>query len=206
MELGGIAPFFLVYSLTAFACRWIFRDWGTSFGRHGMVLWGLGSLTVGQLLFLAVSSGWLWMLPAVVCGFGHALLFPAIVSIGAGRFPIQYRGTGTTLVLGFTELGTALAAPPLGMLIDMGNVDGATRGFSWMFMSASAVAGLAAIFYALTAARHPDRDPHHPPAQGRTAAIALPVIEAESDTGDMIAVPAAEPFPDAPVRDSNSKQ
>jgi MFS family permease len=202
MKLQGIAPFFLIYSLTAFACRWIFRDWGTSFGRHGMVLWGLASLAVGQVLFLVVSSDLLWMLPAIVCGFGHALLFPAIVSIGAGRFPVQYRGTGTTLVLGFTELGSALAAPLLGMLIDMGNDDGGTRGFSWMFMSASAVAGLAAVFYALTAARHPDRDPHHPPIPG----TAPSVIEAESDAGDMIAVPATESFPDEPDDDTNPKR
>jgi MFS family permease len=202
LELSGIALFFLAYSLTAFTCRWIFRDWGASFGRHGMVLWGLSGLAVGQLLFLTVSSDWLLTLPAIVCGFGHALLFPAIVSIGAGRFPIQYRGTGTTLVLGFTELGTALAAPLLGMLIDMGNVDGATRGFSWMFLSASAVAGLAAVFYALTAARHPDRDPHHPPVPG----MAPSVIEAESDAGDMIAVPASESFPDEPDGDANPKR
>jgi MFS family permease len=153
-----------------------------------MVLWGMAGMTVGHLLFLVVSSDWLFVLPAVVCGFGHSLLFPAVVSIGAGRFPIQYRGSGTTLVLGFTELGTALAAPLLGMLIDVGNVDGGTRGFSWMFLSAAAVAGLAAVFYALTAARHPDLDPHHPPSEetGR------PLIEAESDAGDMIAVPATE--------------
>ena len=199
MQLSGIALFFLVYSLTAFSCRWIFRDWGASFGRHGMVLWGLSGLATGQLLFLTVSSDTLLMLPAVVCGFGHALLFPAIVSIGAGRFPVQYRGTGTTLVLGFTELGTALTAPLLGMLIDMGNVDGATQGFSWMFVSASAVSGLAAIFYALTAARFPDRDPHVPPVSG--TGTSRRIIEAESDAGDMIAVPVVESFPDEPVGD-----
>ncbi len=204
MKLSGIALFFLVYSLTAFTCRWVFRDWGATFGRHGMVLWGLSGLCCGQLLFLIVSSDLLLLLPAVVCGFGHALLFPAIVSIGAGRFPIQYRGTGTTLVLGFTELGTALAAPILGMLIDIGTVDGATQGFSWMFMSAGGAAGLAAAFYAVTAARHPDRDPHHPPTEGWGAAAVPPMIEAESDAGDMIAVPAPETFPDEP--DSNAKR
>ena len=204
MKLSGIALFFLVYSLTAFTCRWMFRDWGATFGRHGMVLWGLSGLAVGQLLFLTVSSDLLLLLPAVVCGFGHALLFPAIVSIGAGRFPVHYRGTGTTLVLGFTELGTAIAAPLLGMLIDRGNVDGATRGFSWMFMSASAVSGLAAVFYALTAARHPDHDPHHPPAPGMGPPSS--VIEAESDAGDMIAVPAAESFSVEPADDTNPKR
>jgi MFS family permease len=149
------------------------------------------------------------LLPAIVCGFGHALLFPAIVSIGAGRFPIQYRGTGTTLVLGFTELGTALAAPILGMLIDMGNVGDAIRGFSWMFMSASAAAGVAGVFYALTAARIPDRDPHQQSARhqsDRGTAKATPVIEAESDAGDMIAVPATESFPEQPTGDTDPKR
>lgn len=188
MHLRGIALFFLPYSLTAFGCRWIFRDWGTSFGRHQMVLWGLTGLTVGQLLFLIVSSDWLFVLPAVVCGFGHALLFPAVVSIGAGRFPVQYRGSGTTLVLGFTELGTAVAAPLLGMLIDKGNAAGGTLGFSWMFTSAAGVAAAVAVLYALTAARHPDRDPHHDLAE-----TSGPLIEAESDAGEMISVPAAEP-------------
>jgi len=190
MHLRGIALFFLPYSLTAFGCRWLFRDWGTSFGRHKMVLWGLAGLTAGQLLFLAVSSDWLFVLPAVVCGFGHSLLFPAVVSIGAGRFPIQYRGSGTTLVLGFTELGTALAAPLLGMLIDMGNARGETLGFSWMFIAASAIAGAVGIFYALTAARHPDFDPQ----QSHAVVPAIAVV-ADSDVGDPVAVPSAEAYP-----------
>jgi len=189
MRLSGIALFFLMYSLTAFVCRWMFRDWGATFGRHGMVLWGLAGLTCGQFLFLLVSSDGLLILPAIVSGFGHALLFPAIVSIGAGKFPVRYRGSGTTLVLGFTELGTALAAPVLGMLIDLGNEGGGTRGFSWMFISAGGMAAAVGLFYALTAARFPDRDPHH----ALDAEYVPQVIEAESDAGDLIAVPAAEP-------------
>jgi MFS family permease len=190
MDLRGIALFFLPYSLTAFGCRWVFRDWGSSFGRHKMVLWGLGGMTLGHLPFLPVTTDWLFVLPAVVCGFGHSLLFPAVVSIGAGRFPIEYRGSGTTLVLGFTELGTALAAPFMGMLIDRGNVGGGTRGFTWMFVSASVIAGVVTVYYAITAARHPDRDPQHPLADVATGEM----IEAESDAGEIIAVPAVEPF------------
>jgi MFS family permease len=191
MDLRGIALFFLPYSLTAFGCRWVFRDWGTSFGRHKMVLWGLAGMTAGHLLFLPVTTDWLFVLPAVVCGFGHSLLFPAVVSIGAGRFPVEYRGSGTTLVLGFTELGTALAAPFLGMLIDRGNARGGTLGFSWMFVSAAAIAGGVGIFYAITAARHPDRDPH----QDLAETVAGRIVEVESDAGELIAVPATEAYP-----------
>lgn len=185
--LRGIGMFFLPYSLTAFGCRWFLRDWGTTFGRHKMVLWGLSGLTAGQLLFLLVTRDWHFAFPGVVCGFGHALLFPAVVSIGAGRFPIQYRGSGTTLVLGFTELGTALAAPLLGMIIDRGNADGGTLGFSQMFGAASGVAGIIGVFYAVTAARHPDKDLHV--GEG----ISIPVVEGESEVGEMVAVPAREP-------------
>lgn len=197
MGLRGIGLFFLPYSITAFGCRWFLRDWGTTFGRHKMVLWGLAGLTVGQLLFLGVTTDWLFVLPGVVCGFGHSLLFPAVVSIGAGRFPVQYRGSGTTLVLGFTELGTALAAPLLGMLIDIGNQGGGnpgggdpgagTQGFSWMFITASSIAGVVGILYALTAARVPDHD-----LRDRSLERSAPAtIEAESDLGELIAVSAA---------------
>lgn len=186
--LSGIGLFFLPYSVTAFGCRWYQRDWGTTFGRHKMVLWGLAGLTIGQLLFLLVSSDWLFVLPGMVCGFGHSLLFPAVVSIGAGRFPVQYRGSGTTLVLGFTELGTAVAAPLLGMLIDFGNAGGGTLGFSWMFLASATVAGVVGVLYAATAARLPDHDPH----DRVRAAARRTTVEAESDEGDLIAVPAAE--------------
>jgi MFS family permease len=187
--LHGIGMFFLPYAVTAFGCRWILRDWGTTFGRHKMVLWGLGGLAVGQLLFLLVKSDWLFLLPGTVCGFGHALLFPAVVSIGAGRFPVQYRGSGTTLVLGFTELGTAISAPLLGKMIDFGNVAGSTAGFSWMFISAGAAAAVVGLFYAATAARHPDRDLPQPAEPDHPAGR---MIEADSETGEIIIVPAKE--------------
>lgn len=170
--LRGIALFFLPYSITAFCCRWLLKDWGTRLGRHKMVLWGLTGLSVGQLLFLAARSNALLILPGMVCGFGHALLFPAVVSIGSGRFPSQFRGTGTTLVLGFQEIGLAIAAPLLGMLIDWGNRAGANRttgivvgdafGYTSMFVASATVAAVAGTFYLFTAARSPDIDPVHP--------------------------------------------
>lgn len=186
--LGGIGMFFLPYSVTAFACRWFFRDWGTTFSRHQMVLWGLAGLTGGNLLFLTVTSEWMFILPGIVSGFGHALLFPAVVSIGAGRFPVQYRGSGTTLVLGFTELGTAIAAPLLGMLLDVGNTAGGTTGFSWMFISAGAFAGVVGVLYAATAARQPDRD--H--SERRKFPAAAAIVDAESEIGDLVAIPVEE--------------
>ncbi len=53
-----------------------------------------GGTGVGQLLLLPVRAEWQFVFPAMCCGFGHALLFPAVVSMGSGKFPVQYRGTG----------------------------------------------------------------------------------------------------------------
>lgn len=184
LHLRGIGTFFFVYAVTAFFCRWLFRQSGETLGRHWMVLWGLAGLTFGQWLFLAVQSDWLFIFPAVTCGFGHALLFPAVVSIGAGRFPIEYRGSGTTLVLGFTELGTAISAPLLGRLIDWGNLRGERQGFSYMFIAAGAIAGITGTIYALTAARRPDRDLYHL----EDAASPAPETGADEETGEFIAV------------------
>jgi len=192
--LGGISLFFLPYSVVAFICRWWMRDWGQRLGRHKMVLWGLAGLACGQLLLLGVRST-PWLIPAgSACGFGHALLFPAVVSLGAGRFPSQFRGTGTTLVLGFQEIGLAASAPLLGLLIDLGNVpaagpgDHATTlaglaGYWSVFLVSASVAVGSGVWYAVTAARHPDHDGHPLATVGQG-----PLVEAETDQGDLIAV------------------
>ena len=66
-------------------------------------------------------------------------------------FPREYRGLGTTLILGAIELGTAVSPPILGWIIDR-------HGFAAMFYSAAAFGLAVTISYALTAAREPDND------------------------------------------------
>ena len=55
LSLSGIGTFFLCYSITAFSCRWLFRKWGTTAGRHKMILWGLAGMTVGHWLFIPMT-------------------------------------------------------------------------------------------------------------------------------------------------------
>jgi MFS family permease len=98
-----------------------------------------------------VSRDWQFLLPALGCGFGHALLYPAIVSLGAGAFPRRYRGLGTTLVLGLIEFGTAVSPPILGAIIDH-------WGFDIMFDLAAFTGFAVMLYYGLTKARQPDSD------------------------------------------------
>lgn len=159
LGLANISTFFIGYAVAAFTFRLGTRNWTETLGRHRMVLIGLSGIGLGQLIFLLVRSEWHLLFPALMCGFGHALLFPAVVSLGSGKFPPNYRGTGTTMILGFTELGTVVMGPILGAILDA--YDG--RGFPQMFLTTGGIILSVSVYYWLTAARLPDRDPQHCP-------------------------------------------
>ncbi len=161
--LIGIGPFFFSYAISAFTFRMLTRHWSRTVGRHRMILCGLLGQAIGLFALSFIVSSWQLALPAVACGFGHALLFPAVVSLGSGTFPQQYRGLGTTLTLGFCELGCAIFAPILGTIIDY-------VSFQAMFYTSSTIALMTAVIYQLTAAKTKDDD--HLPKQKSTKVIA----------------------------------
>lgn len=151
LKVPGIRTFFTAYAIVALIFRVPGTRWAKTIGRHRTILLGLMGNAIGHFLLRFVTREWDFVLPAMACGFGHALLYPAIVSLGAGGFPRQYRGLGTTLILGFIELGTAVSPPILGWIIDR-------YGFPAMFYSASVFGLVVALYYALTAGRRPDND------------------------------------------------
>ena len=189
---NGVGTFFTAYALSAFLFRVSASKWSRTIGRHKMILLGLAGHIVGFVLLPFVRTEWHFIVPAIANGFGHALLFPAVVSLGSGAFPREFRGTGTTLVLGFLDMGTALSAPVLGGVIDA--YGGA--GFAEMFWVAAVTAGVITVFYAATAARHVDEDVLR--ARAEAAALAAPpiafrdVTAAPSQPSDE---PVAVPFP-----------
>ena len=151
--LGGIGTFFLGYAVSAFIFRVASSRWESRLGNDGLLLLGLAGHATAHVLLAFTFETWQLILPAIVGGFGHALLFPSVVSIGAGAFPREYRGTGTTLVLGFTELGVAVSAPVLGWVIDSCRESGLTDPFAPMFYTSAGTAAVVATFYALSSVR-----------------------------------------------------
>lgn len=151
LHLGGIRTFFTAYAVTAFLLRIIAREWSQTLGRHRLMALGLLSHAVGQLLMTFVTRDWHFIPPAMCLGFGHALLFPCVVSMGAGAFPEQYRGTGTTVTLATIDLGTMLTAPLLGWIIDH-------YGFPPMFYFVSAALFIVGSFYGMATYRITDSD------------------------------------------------
>lgn len=160
--LSGIGTFFTAYALSAFVFRISTSQWSQRMGRHAMIVRGLSGHFVAMSSLCFVTQEWHFIIPAVAGGFGHALLFPAVVSLGAGAFPKRYRGLGTTLTLGFVEAGTMLSAPILGAIID--RYYGAAElkyGFVPMFAASAVMMVAVAVYYRLTAASQPDIDRPH---------------------------------------------
>lgn len=149
--IDGLGWFFSAYAISAFAFRILARNWSRTIGRHWMLIRGLLGHTLGHVSLLFVTEGWQFILPAIVCGFGHALLFPAVVSLGSGAFPPQSRGAGTAIILAFTDFGSLVFSPILGRII----VD---AGFTAMFLTSAGTALLAALIYVPIALRHRDEE------------------------------------------------
>jgi MFS family permease len=140
---SGLRSFFLVYASTAFVLRVVGRHWPQRMGRGNAILLGLSGTATSMVLYLTVGREGQLVVPALVAGAAHALLFPSAVSLGADAFPDLHRGTGITLLLGFIDLGMLVGAPVLGGVVDYG-------GFSAMFVTAALVIASAGTIYLLS--------------------------------------------------------
>ena len=148
-KIEGIGLFFTGYAISAFVFRLLVQNWSRTIGRHWMLVRGLIGHTLGHFMLAQVSEGWHLILPSVVCGFGHALLFPAVVSLGSGSFPKECRGAGTAIILGFADFGSLVFSPVLGRIGDL-------YGFPSLYFTSSGIALLTMLGYSLIAFRHPD--------------------------------------------------
>lgn len=166
IQLSGIGTFFTAYALCAFSFRLAVQNWSRRYGRYWMLVMGLCGHAAGHLMLTLVSREWHFLFPAVACGFGHALLFPAVVSLGSGAFPREYRGSGTAITLAFVDAGTILFAPLLGRII-------VYSGFDAMFLTSAGLALVAAGWYALVALRVRDDEllPQQDAAPSATLAL-----------------------------------
>ena len=148
-HIEGIGIFFTGYAISAFVFRLLVQNWSRTIGRHWMLVRGLFGHAIGHFLLAFVTDGWQFILPSIVCGFGHALLFPAVVSLGSGAFPKEYRGAGTAIILGFTDFGSLVCSPLLGRISDRFD-------FRAMYCVSSGIACLIALTYMSIAFRHKD--------------------------------------------------
>lgn len=146
-NLGGIGTFWTTYAVCAFTFRLKTAALSRTVGRYKLITFGLATQGFGIWALVPCTEWWHLMFSASVCGLGHALLFPSIVSLGSGAFPAQFRGSGTNLILGCLDFGAALSAPLLGRIIDLPQFNGV--GFRQMFAVAGTIPLVVAIFWML---------------------------------------------------------
>lgn len=136
-DFGGIATYWTTYAIMAFAFRLRTAALSQRVGRYRLIFCGLLFQGFGLWALIPATESWHLLFSASLCGFGHALLFPSIVSLGSGTFPARYRGSGTNLTLGCLDLGVGFSAPLLGKIIDLPAFEGV--GFRQMFFVAGSM-------------------------------------------------------------------
>ena len=162
--LTGLAWFFFAVAGSGALVRWLGKDWGTRFGRHRMVLAGLGCCAAMLASFPFCTADWHLLVPGILGGVGQSVLAPAAVSLGAGRFPERFRGAGTSVMHGAVDGALVISAPALAWVATFGTAPEPGEPAGWwtgdgvMFYSAAGVAAAAGAFYLLTVGRAADED------------------------------------------------
>jgi MFS family permease len=154
MEIGvaQIKWFFLVYAAVAFGVRFATRGLADRWGVRPTIYLGLNCLAVTMLLFLVASTEWLLVVPAVMGGVAHALLFPAVVSGANLSFPRRYRGLATTLIMAMFDLGNLVGQPSVGALLEVASYVGLPR-YGTMFVTVAAALIAVSAIYAVSGRR-----------------------------------------------------
>lgn len=113
-----VAIFYLSYAIWGFTVRVGMRRVPDRQGRRKVLIAGLVAMGAGMFSFRLVDStnGWWIMLPGLVCGSGHALMYHTMTALAIDRFPDEVRGTGSALSLMILDLGALVGAPPLGLI------------------------------------------------------------------------------------------
>ncbi|WP_339743274.1 MFS transporter [uncultured Rubinisphaera sp.] len=173
LGLKGVGTYFTAYAVSAFIVRILTRHTSKVYGRHRMIVLGMMGHVIGYTGLCFVTAEWHFILPAICSGFAHALLFPCVVSLGTEHFPKQFRGTGTTLVLCFIDIGGVVFAPLLGAIIDQ-------FGFRPMFLTTAGAALGTMVLYGLMTHRTSDPEMLHHVSSGKLVRDSKNTIETES--------------------------
>ena len=125
-----IGLFFLFYAGIGITLRLALRRLPERIGNRRVLLAGMLCMATGMFSFAIVDSSnpWLMIVPALLTGAGHGLMFHTMTSLTLENFPLAVRGSGSALALMMLDLGTIFGAPILGWI-------GEQFGFPVLFSS-----------------------------------------------------------------------
>ena len=156
LHISHIGVFFTVSSMIALVSRFILRGIDRWLGISRLILCGLATMVIAQLLFLVVRTPKELAMPAVAMGVSQAVLFPMVVAEGVAPFPPPCRGLGSALVLTTFDLGQVLGIPAAGVIIHISKSFG-LPGYAAMFVSMALALLAVAVLYGASGAMREGR-------------------------------------------------
>jgi MFS family permease len=150
LRIAGISViglFFLFYAGTGITLRLALRRLPERIGSQKVLLAGMLFMAAGMFAFAMVDSAatWLIIVPAILTGTGHGLMFHTMTSLTLETYPMAVRGSGSALALMMLDLGTIFGAPVLGLI-------GEWFGFAMLFGAIGVFGLLVAATYAASCA------------------------------------------------------
>jgi MFS family permease len=150
--VASISWFFTVYTLTAFGTRLALRRVVDQYGTRTMALIGLTALLCGMLCFIPITKPWQFVVPALLIGAAHAMLFPAATAGVSRAFPARHRGLATTLTMTLFDFGAFVGSPLCGGLLWLAEKQG-WPPYPTMFGLVAMIMTLCAIAYGFATRR-----------------------------------------------------
>ncbi len=140
-----IGLFFLCYAGIGLSIRIFMRRFPDRFGRRKVLVAGLTFMVAGMLCFLLVDAphSSRIIIPGLLCGIGHGLMFHTGTSLLIEPFPDEVRGTASALALMLLDFGMFAGGPILGQLAN-------TFGYHAIFLFIPACGILIGTAYAWT--------------------------------------------------------
>ena len=148
--LSVIGLFFWFYAGIAIVVRLGFRRLPDRIGPHRVLIFGTAVMSLGMFSYLFVSANhpWAIMVPALLTGAGHGLMFHTMTSLTVSKFPHELQGTGSTWVLMMVDMGMIFGAPLLGAV-------GEAFGFQAIFVVVGIIGILSGVVYGAATLRRP---------------------------------------------------
>ena len=115
--LGTVGGFFAAYALTTIAFRVLAGSLPERLGTRRLLI-SSSSLFAGGLLVLALASTDAMILAAgILCGAGHAYVYPALFALTVDRAPAHARASATAISAALGDVVKLAGAPLLGLVI-----------------------------------------------------------------------------------------
>ncbi len=152
LEIDRINIFFVVYNVTAFTSRLIFRKAPQQLGLKRTICLGYFLMMVSMILYLNVNSYNALIWPALVGGLAHCFLFPSIVALCTEYFSTANRGVATNLILAMYDFGSLVGMPLVGMILTQSRAWGLAP-YGTTFICMAAIIGLTLSLYVIVDSR-----------------------------------------------------